>query len=220
MFSTLDLDFVFKLILNTLSVSFIVFGCYLRGFLLSKSGNREHATSFLLFAVGVFSVTYLLHSVDISMGFAFGLFAVFSMLRYRTESISVREMTYLFLVIAMSLLSSVGSTNYVELIMLHSIFFSCAFFCEAVLSKRTLLQQTIEYEKIENITPQKRHVLIADIKARTGFDVQRLEITHIDFLKDCASLLVFYRPAEDQSLELEVGHESLPNNASNYVQTK
>lgn len=220
MFSTLDLDFVFKLILNTFSVSFIVFGCYLRGFLKEQSGNREHASSFLLFAVGVFSVTYLLHSVDISMGFAFGLFAVFSMLRYRTESISVREMTYLFLVIAMSLLSSVSSTNYAELILLHSIFFSCALFCEAVLSKSSLLEQHIQYEKIENITPQKRQVLMADIKARTGLDVQRLEITHIDFLKDCANIQVFYRPEGIQASIQEPEDESLVNSTNQYAQVK
>ena len=216
MFSTLDMDFVFKLILNTFSVSIIVFGCYLRGFLSGQSGNREHATSFLLFAVGVFSVTYLLHSVDISMGFAFGLFAVFSMLRYRTESISVREMTYLFLVIAMSLLSSVGSTNYVELVLLHSVFFSCALFCEAVLSRKTLLEKTIQYEKIENITPRRRQILIADLKARTGLDVDRVEISHIDFLKDSASLVVFYKP----ELAIEPEQVVLPDNTVSYVQAK
>lgn len=213
MFSTLDLDFVLKLVLNTFSVSLIVFGCYLKGGLSGKTGNREHATSFLLFAVGVFSVTYLLHSVDISMGFAFGLFAVFSMLRYRTESISVREMTYLFLVIAMSLLSSVSSTNYIELILLHSVFFVCALFCETVLSKQTLLEQTIQYEKIENITPSKRQILIDDITLRTGLDVQDIDITHIDFLKDSASVVVFYRPESEPPIE----REALSDREKNYA---
>ncbi len=194
MFTTLDSEFIFKLLLNTLSVSLLVFGCYMRGFSKNVGGNREHATSFLLFAVGVFSVTYLLHSVDISMGFAFGLFAVFSMLRYRTESISVKEMTYLFLVIAISLLSAVGSASLVELALLHSVFFVCALFCETILIRQTLVEQTVQYEKIENITPHRRELLINDLKNRTGLNVQDVKITHIDFLRDCASLVVLYIP--------------------------
>ena len=192
MFSTLDSEFLFKLSLNTLSICLLVLGCYLRGFFKVKGGNKEHATSFILFAVGVFSVTYLLHSVDISMGFAFGLFAVFSMLRYRTESISVKEMTYLFMVIAVSLLSAVGSANLLELALLHSVFILSAVMCERVLSNEGLLEQVIQYEKIENITPDKETELIADLKRRTGLNVVSVKITHIDFLKDSASLLVQY----------------------------
>ncbi len=194
MFSTLDSDFLFKLMLNTFSICLIVLGCYLRGFFKEKGGNREHATSFILFAVGVFSVTYLLHSVDISMGFAFGLFAVFSMLRYRTESISVKEMTYLFMVIAVSLLSAVGSANLLELALLHCVFVFSAVMCERVLSNKGLLEQVIQYEKIENITPDRKNELIADLKNRTGLNVVSVKITNIDFLKDCASLIVYYTP--------------------------
>lgn len=192
MFSTLDSDFLFKLLLNTLSICFLVLGCYLRGFFKVKGGNKEHATSFILFAVGVFSVTYLLHSVDISMGFAFGLFAVFSMLRYRTESISVKEMTYLFMVIAVSLLSAVGSANLLELALLHSVFVLSAVLCERVLSREGLLVQMVQYEKIENITPDRETELIEDLKKRTGLNVESVKITSIDFLKDSASLLVHY----------------------------
>ena len=194
MFSTLDSDFLFKLMLNTFSICLIVLGCYLRGFFKEKGGNREHATSFILFAVGVFSVTYLLHSVDISMGFAFGLFAVFSMLRYRTESISVKEMTYLFMVIAVSLLSAVGSANLLELALLHSVFVFSAVMCERVLSRKGLLEQAIQYEKIENITPDRNDDLITDLKNRTGLNVVSVKITHIDFLKDCANLIVYHTP--------------------------
>jgi len=178
-----------------------VMGCYLRGFFKDSAGNKEHATSFILFAVGVFSVTYLLHSIDISMGFAFGLFAVFSMLRYRTESISVKEMTYLFMVIAISLLSAVGSASLLELALLHCVFVLSAVMCERVLSNQGLLEQMVQYEKIENITPQKRSELIKDLKIRTGLDVVTVEIIQIDFLKDSASLRVGYLPAVAEQKE-------------------
>ncbi len=200
MFTTLDTDFLFKLILNTFSISLLVLGCYMRGFFSREGGNREHATSFILFAVGVFSVTNLLHSVDISMGFAFGLFAVFSMLRYRTESISVREMTYLFMVIAISLLTAVSTASFFELALLHSVFVLFAMLCERLVSRDVLLEQFIQYEKIENITPEKHLVLLSDLKQRTGLDVVDVKITQIDFLKDSANLVVRYLPGTHEPI--------------------
>jgi len=200
MFTTLDTEFLFKLILNTFSISLLVLGCYMRGFFSRVGGNKEHATSFILFAVGVFSVTNLLHSVDISMGFAFGLFAVFSMLRYRTESISVREMTYLFMVIAISLLSAVSTASFLELGLLHSVFVVFAMLCERLVSRGVLLEQLVQYEKIENITPEKYPVLLNDLKQRTGLNVVDVRITQIDFLKDSANLVVRYLPGNSESM--------------------
>jgi len=200
MFTTLDTEFLFKLILNTFSISLLVLGCYMRGFFSRVGGNKEHATSFILFAVGVFSVTNLLHSVDISMGFAFGLFAVFSMLRYRTESISVREMTYLFMVIAISLLSAVSTASFLELGLLHSVFVVFAILCERLVSRDVLLEQLVQYEKIENITPEKYPALLSDLKQRTGLNVVDVRITQIDFLKDSANLVMHYLPGNSESM--------------------
>ena len=138
-------------------------------------------------------MTYLLHSVDISMGFAFGLFAVFSMLRYRTESISVKEMTYLFLVISTSLLSAVSSASLLELALLHSIFLMCALVCEFILVKNNLLEQMVQYEKIENIHPNKSHNLIADLEERTGNEIVKFDVLESDYLKDSVKLRIYYR---------------------------
>ena len=203
MFTTLNLDFLLKLLINTTSITLLVFGCYMKVFFRFKSstgdiakvdkGNRDHATSFLLFGMGVFTVTKLLHSAEISMGFAFGLFAVFSMLRYRTESISVKEMTYLFLVIAMSLLSAVSATSILELTILHALFLIGASLVETILSSPSLLIQEIQYEKIENIKPQNYNLLIEDLKKRTGLNVQSVEIGTIDFLRDTANLRVHHQ---------------------------
>lgn len=140
----------------------------------------------------------LLHSVDISMGFAFGLFAVFSMLRYRTESITVKEMTYLFLVIAISLLSAVSSASLFEMTLLHCIFLISALLCEFILVKQTFFEQFVQYEKIENITPGKKSVLIDDLTDRLGLNVRDVRIESIDLVRDCASLVVMYSP-EPQS---------------------
>jgi len=200
MFTTLNTDFLIKLLINTSSIIVLVLGCYMRRFVMestrienSLETNRDHASSFLLFGVGVFIVTNLLHSVEISMGFAFGLFAVFSMLRYRTESISVKEMTYLFLVIAISLLSAVSNLTTEELFALHIIIFIAALICESMLASSSLQVRQIQYEKIENIKPQNYHILMDDLKQRTGLDVQSIEIEDIDFLRDTARLRAYYR---------------------------
>jgi len=203
MFTTLDSSFLLKLTINTVSVFALILGCYLQKFILnntqaSTENNRDHAISFLLFGIGVFIVTNLLHSVDISMGFAFGLFAVFSMLRYRTESISVKEMTYLFLVIALSLLSAVSNLNPTELISLHVIIFISALACECMLTSNALYCQKIQYEKIDNIKAKNYPLLLNDLKQRTGLNIKKVEIVDIDFLRDTAQLNVFYLPFVEQ----------------------
>ena len=106
----LSLDFLFRYGLLLVGCIFLLRVIYFR-----ISPNRESVFSFFLFANGVFIVTYLLHGIELSMGFAFGLFAVFAMLRYRTEAISIRDMTYLFIVIGMALMCSVAELLHWEL---------------------------------------------------------------------------------------------------------
>lgn len=185
-----DSEFLQRLIINTLSVLVLVRFCYY-GF----NRNRAHSSAFILFGLGVFVVTGLLHSADISMGFAFGLFAVFSMLRYRTESISVKEMTYLFLVIAMSLLSAVAPLGMKELFTVNVVLIAVAYLLETNLFMEKLNEREIEYEKIENIRVENMQRLKNDIRDRTGWDVRRVDILHIDFLKDSARLRVAYKPS-------------------------
>tara|TARA_B110000977_G_C10925225_1_gene434790 strand:- start:439 stop:891 length:453 start_codon:yes stop_codon:yes gene_type:complete len=146
--------------------------------------------------MGVFLVTGQLSSVDISMGFAFGLFAIFSMLRYRTESIDIKEMTYLFLVIAIALLSGVGAMNHLELIVIALIIIVMAYITETSLLLPMLAEKSVEYEKIENILPERREQLITDLRTRLGLDIHNVEIRSVDFLRDTARLKVQYLPSK------------------------
>lgn len=171
------------------------------------AASRDHAISFLLFGVGVFIVTYLLHAVDLSMGFAFGLFAVFSMLRYRTESISVKEMTYLFLVIAMSLLSAVGPLSVIELLSLHGTICLCAWLCDGWWLKDAGRRQRVEYERIENLQPERRDQLWADLSIRTGLNIQHIEIIQLDFVRDTASLEITFQPWPEGMVDCEKNKE-------------
>jgi hypothetical protein len=186
---TLDYDFAIRLIINTVAIFVLVRFCYF-----TFSRHRAYASSFILFGTGVFLVTSQLASLDISMGFAFGLFAIFSMLRYRTESITIKEMTYLFLVIAIALLSGVGTMSHLELVVLVSIMCLLAYLTELNLLLPDLDEYTVEYEKIENIVPARREELLADLQQRLGQDVREVEIVSVDFLRDTALLKVQFVP--------------------------
>jgi len=187
MFNTLDITFFTRFLINTISLFVLVKYCYYR-----RTPNRDFLFSFFLFGTGVFIVSYLLRSVEVSMGFAFGLFAIFSMLRYRTEPISIKSMTYLFLVITISLLSAVGQTSTIELILLNALICACTSLAESKMLTPQLAEQVIRYEKIENIRPQNRNRLLDDLHLRTGLEIRNVLIDKIDFLRDTATLRIFY----------------------------
>ena len=191
MFNTLDVNFFVRFLINTISLFVLVKYCYYR-----RTPNRDFLFSFFLFGTGVFVVSYLLRSVEVSMGFAFGLFAIFSMLRYRTETISIKSMTYLFLVITVSLLSAVGQTGTIELILLNALICACTGLAESKMLTPRLAEKVIQYEKIENILPQNRDRLLDDLHLRTGLEISNVLIEKIDFLRDTAMLRVFYVAGE------------------------
>lgn len=184
----MELDFLPRFIVNTIFLIVLVRGCYFQ-----HSQNRPFAASFMLFGTGVFMVTGLLHSADISMGFAFGLFAVFSMLRYRTESITIKEMTYLFLVISIALLTAVGPIGLLGISIINTILCIFAYILETGFLLPLTEEQIIKYEKIENIRPEKRADLIDDLRQRTGLEIKHLNIESVDFLNDTALIRIFYK---------------------------
>lgn len=183
----MELDFLLRFIVNTVFIIVLVRGCYFQ-----HSKNRPFAASFILFGTSVFMVTGLLHSAEISMGFAFGLFAVFSMLRYRTESITIKEMTYLFLVISIALLTAVGPISLVGVSIINTVICIFAYVLETGFLLPLTEEQVIRYERIENIKPQNRADLIDDLKQRTGLEIKYLNIESVDFLNDTAQIRIFY----------------------------
>lgn len=161
--------------------------------------KRDMFFTYFIFNCIIFLICFLLNKVELSMGAAFGLFAVFSMLRYRTEDISLKDMTYLFLVIAMGLIAAVSkikdaSENY-ELLFLACVNGSLiliTYLLEGKLFLKTESVKTILYENIELIHADRRSELIADIKNRTGINAHKIEILRIDFLKDEALIKIYY----------------------------
>ncbi|MCU0470709.1 MAG: DUF4956 domain-containing protein [Arcicella sp.] len=154
--------------------------------------RTDHFLTFFGFNVIIFLLTYLLNKVEMSMGAAFGLFAVFSMLRYRTEGISTKDMTYLFIVIAIGLISAISRDSWQELIFTTTILLLITALLEGSWLIRKEHTRTVIYDKIGLISPQNRDELIKDLSQRTGLNIHRVEIQDYDFLKDSVQLIMYY----------------------------
>lgn len=161
--------------------------------------KRELFFTYFIFNCIIFLICFLLNKVELSMGAAFGLFAVFSMLRYRTEDISIKDMTYLFLVIAMGLIAAVSkikdateSYELLFLVIINSLLILITYLLEGNFFLKTESVKTIIYENIELIHIDKHEELMEDIRNRTGIKVNRIYIQNIDFLKDAAVIKIYY----------------------------
>lgn len=154
--------------------------------------NNEFVFTYFMFNVIIFLLTVILQSVKISMGAAFGLFAVFSMLRYRTEDISQRDMTYLFIVIAVGLISASSPYEIYHLAIINSLIVLMTFLLESNLIIKKEYSKTIQFEDIKLIRFDSNEELIEVLKERTGLNIHRVSISKINYLNDSAAVKIFY----------------------------
>lgn len=159
-----------------------------------KSQRRDYYFTFALISVSIFFLIYLLGSVKIKVGFALGLFAIFGIIRYRTESMSVREMTYLFVIIAVSVINALAVTlSYAELVLTNIIFLLCIRLCESNPWIGHTAEKLVLYDRVELIVPERKTELLDDLKTRLGVDIVKVEIGAVDFLHDTVMLKVIYK---------------------------
>ncbi len=144
---------------------------------------------------------FLLESVKLQMGFALGLFAVFGIIRYRTDAIPIKEMTYLFVVIGMSVMNALinKKISLIELSFANLVIIGATFGLERVWLLRHEAQKLIVYENIELIKHGKEEEMKADIERRTGIKVNRVEIGKIDFLRDTALIKIYFFEDEQEN---------------------
>lgn len=194
-------DDIFKLL-----VRFLVNGLFLflivRGVYYKNSGSKDYIFGFCMVNVLVFFICFTLKKFDLELGMALGLFAVFGILRYRTDQIPIREMTYLFIVIGIGVINALANTNmsYAEIGFTNGLIFGLSSFLEQLPLLRHELEEKVRYENIDLIKPARYEELIADLEERTGLKISRIEMGEIDFLSDTVRLRVFYYP-HDQSHE-------------------
>ena len=167
---------------------FIVYFLYFR-----KTHRRDYFFTLVLLSVSIFFLIYLLGSVKVKIGFALGLFAIFGVLRYRTETIPVREMSYMFGVISLSVINALAdSLSFVELLIPNIAIALLIWFFEGCVLRRSLASKLILYDRIELITPERREELLEDLHKRTGLNITKVNVGSIDFLKDTAVIKIEY----------------------------
>ncbi|MGQ1785844.1 MULTISPECIES: DUF4956 domain-containing protein [unclassified Saccharicrinis] len=182
-------ELIVRFAFNTLLIFMVVHFMYAK-----NSRRKDFYFSYLSIGVIVFLLSFLLNSVKLELGFALGLFAIFGIIRYRTDAIPIKEMTYLFIVIGISVINALANkkVSYSELIITNFVIV----FGLWVLEKRLMLKQEgsvrLIYEKIENIHALNSDVLLQDLKERTGINIKRYEIQKIDFLKDVAEIILYF----------------------------
>lgn len=184
---TMPLMFLFNLL-----VTWIIVYCIYYRF----CRRRDYYVTYMLFSSAMFLLLWLMQILDIQTGFVLGLFAIFGMIRYRTETVPIREMNYMFIIIAVSVINSLSlkadGLAWYLLLIANALIILLALGFELWNNRKRLSKKIILYEKIENIRPDRRKELIADLEERTGLKIIDVEIGHIDFLRDVAYINITY----------------------------
>jgi hypothetical protein len=187
-----------RLALDLVFVFLVVRGVYTRLY-----HHRDYAFTYMLLNLVTFALSFILSQVRVDLGFAMGLFAVFGILRYRTESIEVRNLTYLFVVIGLAVLNALVTPNVSvgQLLLVNTVIVGMVAGPESAPFSRREESRRVVYDRLELLTPARADELIADLRARTQLPVERYEIGNVDLLRDTADLLVYYTlPTADPSV--------------------
>ncbi len=163
-----------------------------------KSNRKDYYFTFMMFAVVIFLIISLMDNMKMNIAYALGLFAIFGMIRYRTETIQIREMTYLFVVMGLSIINGQAlTTSYAELVIVNLLVILAMFVFENVGFRHTNCK-IILYDRIEFVKEGREDELKVDLVERTGLNIQKVEVGHIDFLRDVAYVKVYYIPANGE----------------------
>ena len=194
--STLDLSpamhltvqFIFNMVICSILVWFFYY---------PKSHNKGFSVTFMLFSAVVFLLLYFMGGVSLDITVGLGLFMIFGIMRYRTEMVPIREMTYLFVTIATAVINGINTIND-SLILANVLLIALLAVVEYVIGRKREVSKLICFERIELIRPERRKELIADLESRLGHKINRVEVGNVDFLRDVAFLKVYYTPAKGE----------------------
>lgn len=184
------------LTINVVFCGFIIHKLYY-----PKSQRRDYYFTFALISLSIFFMIFLLGSVKIKVGFALGLFAIFGIIRYRTEQMPVREMTYLFVLIAVSVINALAVTLTLgELLITNCLFICFIWLFEDIPWIKHVSEKLVKYDRIDLITPERYDEMKADLEKRLGIPIIRFEVGAVDFLKDIAMVKVYYEGDRENSV--------------------
>jgi hypothetical protein len=186
------MDFISLLV--RFSFNFLMLLILIRVLYYPSTRRRDYMFTFFMIGTIIFLLCFMLENVKLQIGMALGLFAIFGILRYRTIQISIKEMTYLFVVIGVSVINALANKkiSYTDLIFANLIVIGITWVAEIALFRHPLQMQTIIYDKIELVAENRRAELIADLEKRIGYKIRKVEIERVSFLRDTARLKVYY----------------------------
>lgn len=168
-----------------------------RFFYYPRSKRRDYFFAFIMLSASIFMMIYFMDGAKMKVGAALGLFAVFGIIRYRTEAVPIREMTYLFFIVALSVVNGMSSKlSIAELLIANMIFILVAKFTESSRLIKRVTCKYVRYDNINLITPEKREDMMEDLKKRTGLNIIKVEIGSIDFMRDTALIKIYYEDAD------------------------
>lgn len=190
-FFELVMRFSFNLIITLVIVRYIYY---------PLTHRRDFLFTFILIGTVIFLMCFMLESVKLQLGFALGLFAVFGIIRYRTTTISIKEMTYLFIVIGISVVNALSNKkiSYAELMFTNLAIIFITYFIERIKGLDNESFTIVHYEKIELVKPQLYDELVADLEDRMGLVISRIEISNFDYQRDVAKIRVFFFKSHQQ----------------------
>ena len=192
-----DLQDLSKLLFK-FGINFIFLIVIVRAIYYKVKDDKDYVFTFIMFNILTFFICFLLRKVPMEMGFALGLFAVFGILRYRTEAIPIRQMTYLFIVIGISMINALSnkSISIFEVLFTNGFITLITYLVDSVWFQSIEESKNILYEKIDLIKPDSQEKMMEDLKQRTGLPIYAVKVDKIDFLRDTASITIYYNREE------------------------
>ncbi|MCF6308350.1 MAG: DUF4956 domain-containing protein [Flavobacteriaceae bacterium] len=181
---------LFRFAVNSIFLVIIIRYIYYK-----KTRNKNYLFTYFMISIIVFFLCFTLKKYELDLGMALGLFAIFGIIRYRTDPIPIKEMTYLFVVIGVSVVNSLANSkmSYAEIIGSNVMVVISLLLLERLwFQEKLLTSKKIVYEKIENIKPENYEILKADLEQRTGIEIERTVVKDVDFLKDTANIVIYY----------------------------
>lgn len=188
-------EMLFRFLINTFFIFILIHFFYYR-----KSRRLDYYFTFSLISISIFFLIFLLGSVKIKVGMALGLFAIFGIIRYRTETVPVREMTYLFVVVSLSVINALAlNLSYLELLVPNVIYVVSTWILESFKRLRHVSSKLILYDRVDNIKPEYRKELIEDLHQRTGLKIIKVDVGAVNYLQDSVMLKIYYESEPNES---------------------
>ena len=209
-----DLSSFFQLV-SRFTLNMAVILILVRWLYYSTTRRKDYLFTYILISSLIFLLCYLLAGVKLQIGFALGLFAIFGIIRYRTSSIPIKEMTYLFLIIGVSIINSLADTksSVSDVLFTNFVIILITFCLEKIWLQKQELSSTVLYEKIDLIKPERRNDMIIDLQERTGINkINRIEIGKIDFLRDTCTVRIFYDVSVNKVMNADLTENNKDDN--------